>query len=56
MSSIVSVVLHTPEAYRDTQLTNSGMCDWERGLDVAGSAMRVGRTPSAYTHQSEARS
>jgi hypothetical protein len=55
-SCIVLVALHTQEAYHDIHLTNSGMIDWERGHDVAGSAVCVGRTFSAYASQSEARS
>jgi hypothetical protein len=54
--NVVLVALHTREARRGSHWTNSGMIERERGLDIAGSAVCVGRTFSAYASQSEARS
>jgi hypothetical protein len=55
-SCAVLAALGTREAYRGSHLTNYGMVDWERDLDVAGSAMCLSRTSSAYASHSEARS
>jgi hypothetical protein len=46
-SRIVLAALHAHEAHRGNHLTNSGVTLWERGLDVAFSAVRMGRAFSA---------
>ena len=55
-SYVVLAALCTHEAHRGNHLTNSGVIEWERGLDVAVSAVRVGRTFSVCASQIEARS
>jgi hypothetical protein len=55
-SHIVLVALRTHEGHCGNHLTNSGVIEWERGLDVAVSAVRVGRTFSVCASQIEARS
>jgi hypothetical protein len=55
-SRIILVALRTHEAHRGNHLTNSGVIEWERGLDVAVSVMPVGKTFSECASQIEARS
>jgi hypothetical protein len=50
-SSVVLAALYTREAHRSSHLTNSGVIEWERGLDVTVSAVSVGRTFSKCTNQ-----
>jgi hypothetical protein len=50
-SYVVLAALCTHEAHRGNHLANSGMFEWERGLGVTVSAVRVGRTFSKYTNQ-----
>jgi hypothetical protein len=47
----VFAALCTHDARHGSHLTNSGMIEWERGLDVTVSAVRVGRTFSKYASQ-----
>jgi hypothetical protein len=47
----VFAALCTRDARHGSHLTNSGMIEWERGLDVTVSAVRVGRTFSKYASQ-----
>jgi hypothetical protein len=49
-----SSTLRAHEAHRGNYLTNSGVILWERGLDVAVSAVRVGRAFSEYASQIDA--
>jgi hypothetical protein len=49
--NVVLVALCTPEARRGRRWTNSGMIERERGLDVTGSAVCVGRTLSKCASQ-----
>jgi hypothetical protein len=53
-SRIVLVALRAHEAHRGNYLTNSGIILWERGLDVAVSAVRVGRAFSECASQIDA--
>jgi hypothetical protein len=53
-SRIVLAALRAHEAHRGNHLTNSGAILWERGLDVAFSAVRVGRTFSERASQIDA--
>jgi hypothetical protein len=55
-SHIVLVALRTHDAHRGNHLTNSGVIQWEHVLDVAVSAVHVGRTFSMFASQIEARS
>jgi hypothetical protein len=48
---VVLAALRTHEAHRGNHLANSGVIEWERGLDVAVSAVRVGRTFSEGASQ-----
>jgi hypothetical protein len=47
----VFAALCTRDARRGSHLTNSGMIERERGLDVTVSAVRVGRTFSKCASQ-----
>jgi hypothetical protein len=53
-SRIVLAALHAHEAHRGNHLTNSGVTLWERGLDVAFSAVRMGRAFSERASQIDA--
>jgi hypothetical protein len=53
---IVLVALRTHDAHRGNHLTNSGVIEWERGLDIAVSTVRAGRTFSLCASQIEAHS
>jgi hypothetical protein len=50
-SYVVLAALYTREAHRSSHLTNSAVIEWERGLDVMVSVVRVGRTFSECTNQ-----
>jgi hypothetical protein len=47
----VFAALCTRDARRGSHLTNSGMIEWERGLDVTVSDVRMGRTFSKFASQ-----
>jgi hypothetical protein len=49
--NVVLVALYTREAHRGSRWTNSSMIERERGLDVTGSAVCVGRTLSECASQ-----
>jgi hypothetical protein len=44
LSSVVLAALYTRKAHHSSHLTNSGVSEWERGLDVTVSVVRMGRT------------
>jgi hypothetical protein len=50
-SCVVLAALYTREAHRHSHLTNSGVIEWEHGLDVTVFVVRVGRTFSKCTNQ-----
>jgi hypothetical protein len=50
-SCVVLAALYTHEAHRSSHLTNLGVIEWERGLDITVSAVHVGRTFSKCTNQ-----
>jgi hypothetical protein len=50
-SCVVLVALRTHEALHGNHLANSSTFEWERGLGVTVSAVRVGRTFSKCTNQ-----
>jgi hypothetical protein len=42
--SVVLAALYTREAHSSSHLTNSGMIEWERRLDITVSVVRMGWT------------
>ena len=50
-SYVVLAALCTNEAHRGNHLANSAMFEWERGLGVMVSTVRVGRTFSKHANQ-----